>query len=214
MKSDLTHSAARQTRCGFSLVEMLASVAIIGIIAFLAIPSVSRMREDSERNLAIARAESLNVAQATMVQTQLRGTNARAATFTGANMANLDAFEADFSQAKMEAAVLQGAGLNETRWAGASLTRADFTGARCRNAGFEHSRLLGARFDDADLRGAQFDNATVTGVSFWNADVRGTDFFRAKGFDTADLTGARYDRLTIWPNESFDPAAAGCVFVA
>ena len=68
MKSDLTYSAVRQTRCGFSLVEMLASVAIIGIIAFLAIPSVSRMREDSERNLAIARAESLNVAQATMVQ--------------------------------------------------------------------------------------------------------------------------------------------------
>lgn len=74
MKSDLTHSAARQTRCGFSLVEMLASVAIIGIIAFLAIPSVSRMREDSERNLAIARAESLNVAQATMVQMKGRTT--------------------------------------------------------------------------------------------------------------------------------------------
>jgi prepilin-type N-terminal cleavage/methylation domain-containing protein len=53
---------------GFSLVEMLASVAIIGVIAFLAIPSVSRMREDSERNLAIARAEALNVAMATMVQ--------------------------------------------------------------------------------------------------------------------------------------------------
>ncbi len=53
---------------GFSLVEMLASVAIIGVIAFLAIPSVSRMREDSERNLAIARAEALNVAMATLVQ--------------------------------------------------------------------------------------------------------------------------------------------------
>jgi prepilin-type N-terminal cleavage/methylation domain-containing protein len=53
---------------GFSLVEMLASVAIIGVIAFLAIPSVSRMRQDSERNLAIARAEALNVAMATMVQ--------------------------------------------------------------------------------------------------------------------------------------------------
>lgn len=74
MKSDLTHSAKRPARCGFSLVEMLASVAIIGIIAFLAIPSVSRMREDSERNLAIARAESLNVAQATMVQMKGRTT--------------------------------------------------------------------------------------------------------------------------------------------
>jgi prepilin-type N-terminal cleavage/methylation domain-containing protein len=59
---------------GFSLVEMLASVAIIGVIAFLAIPSVSRMREDSERNLAIARAEALNVAMATMVQMKGRTT--------------------------------------------------------------------------------------------------------------------------------------------
>lgn len=59
-------------RRGFSLVEMMASVAIIGIIAFLAIPSISRMREDSEKNLAIARAESLNVAQATMVQVKGR----------------------------------------------------------------------------------------------------------------------------------------------
>jgi len=59
-------------RQGFSLVEMMASVAIIGIIAFLAIPSISRMREDSEKNLAIARAESLNVAQATLVQVKGR----------------------------------------------------------------------------------------------------------------------------------------------
>lgn len=61
-----------RTRHGFSLVEMMASVAIIGIIAFLAIPSISRMREDSEKNLAIARAEALNVAQATFVQVKGR----------------------------------------------------------------------------------------------------------------------------------------------
>ena len=44
---------------GFSLVEMMACVSIIGIIAFMAIPSVTRMRGDSERNLAIARAEAV-----------------------------------------------------------------------------------------------------------------------------------------------------------
>jgi prepilin-type N-terminal cleavage/methylation domain-containing protein len=65
-------TSAPALRRGFSLVEMMASVAIIGIIAFLAIPSISKMREDSEKNLAIARAESLNVAQATMVQVKGR----------------------------------------------------------------------------------------------------------------------------------------------
>jgi prepilin-type N-terminal cleavage/methylation domain-containing protein len=55
-------------RRGFSLVEMMACVSIIGIIAFMAIPSVTRMRSDSERNLAIARAEALNLAQASYIQ--------------------------------------------------------------------------------------------------------------------------------------------------
>ncbi len=59
-------------RSGFSLVEMMACVAIIGVIAFMAIPSVSRMREDSERNLAIARAEALNLAQASLIQVRGR----------------------------------------------------------------------------------------------------------------------------------------------
>jgi len=60
--------APRATRRGFSLVEMLAAVAIIGVISFLAIPNLVRMRSDSERNLAIARAESLNMAMATFIQ--------------------------------------------------------------------------------------------------------------------------------------------------
>ncbi|MBE2282240.1 MAG: type II secretion system protein [Prosthecobacter sp.] len=58
----------RSARRGFSLVEMMACVSIIGIIAFMAIPSVTRMRSDSERNLAIARAEALNLAQASYIQ--------------------------------------------------------------------------------------------------------------------------------------------------
>ncbi len=57
---------------GFSLVEMMACVSIIGIIAFMAIPSVTRMRGDSERNLAIARAEALNLAQASFIQVRGR----------------------------------------------------------------------------------------------------------------------------------------------
>lgn len=57
---------------GFSLVEMMACVSIIGIIAFLAIPSITRMRADSERNLAITRAEALNLAQASFIQVRGR----------------------------------------------------------------------------------------------------------------------------------------------
>tara|TARA_B110000305_G_C19321628_1_gene579240 strand:+ start:371 stop:817 length:447 start_codon:yes stop_codon:yes gene_type:complete len=43
---------------GFSLVEVLAAVGIIGIIAFLAIPNIVAIKEDSETNLAISRAEA------------------------------------------------------------------------------------------------------------------------------------------------------------
>ncbi len=50
------------SRRGFSLVEVLAAVSIIGIIAFLAVPNIVEIKQDSERNLAISRAEAVNVA--------------------------------------------------------------------------------------------------------------------------------------------------------
>ncbi len=54
----------------FSLVEVLAAVALIGIIVFLAIPNIVRVKEDSEANLAIARAEAVNLSMASYVQAQ------------------------------------------------------------------------------------------------------------------------------------------------
>ena len=56
-------------RCyGFSLVEVLAAVAIIGIITFLAIPNIVAVKQDSETNMAISRAEALNIALVSYVQ--------------------------------------------------------------------------------------------------------------------------------------------------
>lgn len=68
----MKHSAAHSSRRGFSLIEMLSAVAIIGVISFLAIPNLVKMRSDSERNLAVARAESLNMAMATFIQARGR----------------------------------------------------------------------------------------------------------------------------------------------
>jgi prepilin-type N-terminal cleavage/methylation domain-containing protein len=62
----------RLSRRAFSMVELLAAVAIMGIIAFMAIPSVTKMRSDGERNLAISRVESLNIAMASFVQAEGR----------------------------------------------------------------------------------------------------------------------------------------------
>ncbi len=55
-------------RRAFSLVEVLAAVGIIGIIAFLAIPNIVQIKRDSERNLAISRAEAINMATVSYIQ--------------------------------------------------------------------------------------------------------------------------------------------------
>jgi prepilin-type N-terminal cleavage/methylation domain-containing protein len=52
----------------FSLVEVLAAVALIGIITFLALPNIVRIKQDGESNLAIARAEAINLAMASYAQ--------------------------------------------------------------------------------------------------------------------------------------------------
>ena len=57
---------------GFSLVEALAAVAILGIIAFLALPNIVSIKEDSEENLAVARAEAINMAVASYIQSNGR----------------------------------------------------------------------------------------------------------------------------------------------
>jgi len=73
MKATLMESHPPNTRQtgpgrGFSLVEVLAAITIIGIITFLAVPNIVRVKQDGEENLARARAETLNMAMAAYVQ--------------------------------------------------------------------------------------------------------------------------------------------------
>lgn len=70
-------------RAAFSLVEVLAAVALIGVITFLALPNIVRIKQDSEEHLAIARAEALNLSMASYVQAH--GQTAAAAGWAGAS---------------------------------------------------------------------------------------------------------------------------------
>ena len=58
----------KNNNTGFSLIEVLAAVAIIGIITFLALPNIVTLKQDAEVDLAIARAEAVNMAIAAYVQ--------------------------------------------------------------------------------------------------------------------------------------------------
>jgi len=55
-------------RAGFSLVEVLAAVAIVGILVFIAIPNVIQSRRDAEEQFAIGRAEALNSSMSNFIQ--------------------------------------------------------------------------------------------------------------------------------------------------
>ena len=63
-----TQTSRQRGRHGFSLVEVLAAVTIIGIIAFMALPNIIAMKRDAEVNLAISRAEAVNMAMASFIQ--------------------------------------------------------------------------------------------------------------------------------------------------
>ena len=64
----------QRTKAGFSLVEVLAAVAIIGIIAFLALPNIVAVKDESEIHLAISRAEAANMAMVSFIQSRGRAT--------------------------------------------------------------------------------------------------------------------------------------------
>jgi prepilin-type N-terminal cleavage/methylation domain-containing protein len=77
---------------GFTLVEVLASVTIIGILIFMAIPSITSVRRDTEENMAIARAEALNMAISSYIQAYgLQTAKTAWAATTGADTAAKDA---------------------------------------------------------------------------------------------------------------------------
>ncbi len=68
MKSLRTRIANRQSLCGFSLIELLVVITVLGVILYFAFPNIVQVKSDSERNLAKARAEALNLAAAAYFQ--------------------------------------------------------------------------------------------------------------------------------------------------
>ena len=59
-------------RNAFSLVEVLAATVLLGILAFIAVPNIIKMRDDGEVKLAIVRAEAVNMSIASYIQSQGR----------------------------------------------------------------------------------------------------------------------------------------------
>lgn len=68
MKRITTRFAGRCTARGFSLIELLVVLAVLGIILYFAFPNIVQVKSDSELNLAKARAEALNLGAAAYFQ--------------------------------------------------------------------------------------------------------------------------------------------------
>jgi prepilin-type N-terminal cleavage/methylation domain-containing protein len=62
---------------GFSLLELLIVLVVLGVVLYFAFPNIVQVRRDSEDNLARARAEMLNLAAAAYFQAVGDRTTAR-----------------------------------------------------------------------------------------------------------------------------------------
>lgn len=73
----LRHTLAHRSHLrGFSLVELLVVITVLGVVLYFAFPNIVQVKSDSELSLAKARAETLNLAAAAYFQAV--GTNAAA----------------------------------------------------------------------------------------------------------------------------------------
>lgn len=79
----MSNSHADQSRCqpAFSLVELLVVLAVLGVVLFFAFPNIVQVKSDSEKDLAKARTETLNLAAAAYFQAV--GTNVAASNWAG-----------------------------------------------------------------------------------------------------------------------------------
>ena len=77
----MKHSNSNWKDHAFSLVELLVVIAVLGIVLFFAFPNIIQVKSDSEKDLAKARAETLNLASAAYFQAI--GTNAAATNWAG-----------------------------------------------------------------------------------------------------------------------------------
>ncbi|MFT5469353.1 MAG: prepilin-type N-terminal cleavage/methylation domain-containing protein [Verrucomicrobiales bacterium] len=68
----------QRRNAAFSLVEILAATVLLGILAFIAIPNIVKMRDDAEVKLAIVRAEAINMSIGSYFAAQGRSSAATA----------------------------------------------------------------------------------------------------------------------------------------
>jgi prepilin-type N-terminal cleavage/methylation domain-containing protein len=81
MGQPMKHSNSNWKDRAFSLVELLVVIAVLGIVLFFAFPNIIQVKSDSEKDLAKARAETLNLASAAYFQAI--GTNVAATNWVG-----------------------------------------------------------------------------------------------------------------------------------
>lgn len=176
--------------------------------------------ELSGRNLTGWTLSGANYAEAKLDYSVMRGVQAVAVNFEGADLTGADMRGAVLNSAKLADAIFAGARLQEINGTGADLRRALMHGANLQGAimigaNFEDAELTIARLENADLstgnfegaildranlqgavmnganfKDARFSNADIAGASFRDARFPGANLQSVKGFEEADFEGA------------------------
>ena len=115
---------------------------------------------------------------------------------SGVNLKGMALNGSDFSLTNCEAAIFEGAGLEDTSWEGAKLTAARFNNAKMMQSNLSNADARRAHFDGADLTDAVLNGVNTRAATFTTQTTFQNTYVASEGERDAILKSFKHGTIT------------------